>query len=68
MTIQQFAKYILDKYKECEFKGCLNAIEKIQREMFSIAYDNMDLLEEYWKRIGNVEYKMFKQWLVESKC
>ena len=67
MTIQQFTKYISDKYEVCEFKGCLDAIEEIQREMFSIVSDNMDLLEDYWKRNGNVEYKVFKQWLVESK-
>ena len=68
MTIPEFVEYAKKKYAECKFKDCLDVIEDIQRRMFSIVSDDIDLLEEFWKRIGNVEYKMFKQWLVESKC
>ena len=52
MTIPEFVEYVKKKYAECKFKDCLDVIEDIQRRMVSIVSDDIDLLEEFWKRIG----------------
>ena len=57
MAIPEFVEYVKKKYAECKFKDCLDVIEDIQRRMFSIVSDDIDLLEEYWKRMATSNIK-----------